>query len=188
MWNSIAQDLANGDVFNHRQGFPERERCLTLTTQGTERKDGRMAYAWEGFGKSPLTLVREELSRRFVWSREVDETYINYTILADADDEQEDMTAGVLYKNNSLFFIVDLMIECPDDLEILAGVASSAYELYSREEPFYGRLLIRDGRTYYQLNHILGKAGILDAAMASFLLDLVLKEVMEVISEGNGSG
>jgi hypothetical protein len=146
-----------------------------------------MAYAWEGIGKSPLTLVREELSRRFVQSWEVDGTFINYTILADVDDEQEDLTAGVLYKNNSLFFMVDLMIECPDDVEILANVASIAYDLYSREEPFYGRLLIRDGRTYYQLNHILGGSGMLDPAMASFLLDVVLKEVMEVIIERNGA-
>jgi hypothetical protein len=146
-----------------------------------------MAYAWEGIGKSPLTLVREELSRRFVQSWEVDGTFINYTILADVDEEQEDLTAGVLYKNNSLFFMVDLMIECPDDVEILANVASIAYDLYSREEPFYGRLLIRDGRTYYQLNHILGGSGMLDPAMASFLLDVVLKEVMEVIIERNGA-
>ena len=146
-----------------------------------------MAYAWEGIGKSPLTLVREELSRRFVRSREVDGAFIDYTILADVDEEQEDLTAGVLYKNNSLFFIVDLMIECPDDVEILANVASIAYDLYSRDEPFYGRLLIRDGRTYYQLNHILGGSGMLDQAMASFLLDLVLKEVQEVINERNGA-
>mgnify|MGYP000947723639 FL=1 len=146
-----------------------------------------MAYAWEGIGKSPLTLVREELSRRFVRSREVDGAFIDYTILADVDEEQEDLTAGVLYKNNSLFFIVDLMIECPDDVEILANVASIAYDLYSRDEPFYGRLLIRDGMTYYQLNHILGGSGMLDPAMASFLLDLVLKEVQEVINERNGA-
>jgi hypothetical protein len=147
------------------------------------RKDGRIAYAWEGIGKSPLTLVREELSKRFMQSREIDGDFINFTILADMDDEQEDLTAGVLYKNNSLFFMVDLMIECPDDAEILANVASIAYDLYSREEPFYGRLLIRDGKTYYQLNHILGGAVMLDAAMVSFLLDLVLKEVLEVIDE-----
>jgi hypothetical protein len=146
-----------------------------------------MAYAWEGIGKSPLTLVREELSRRFVQSREVDDTFINYAILADVDDEQEDLAAGVLFKNNSLFFMVDLMIECPDDVEILANVASIAYELYSREEPFYGRLLVRDGKTYYQLSHIIGGSGMLDQAMVSFLLDLVLKEVMEVIDERNAS-
>lgn len=150
---------------------------------GMERKDGRMAYAWEGIGKSPLTLVREELSRRFVQSREVNDSFIHYTILADVDDEQEDLTAGVLCKDNCLFFMVDLMIECPDDVEIQANVATIAYDLYSREEPFYGRLLVRDGKTYYQLNHIIGGSGMLDAAMVSCLLDLVLKEALEVIDE-----
>jgi hypothetical protein len=148
-----------------------------------KRKDAAMAYAWEGIGKSPLTLVREELSRRFLQSREVDGSFINYTILVDIGDEQQDLTAGVLYKDNALFFMVDLLIECPDDVEILANVAAIAYDLYSREDPFYGRLLIRDGKTYYQLNHILGGAVMLDAAMVSFLLDLVLKEVLEVIDE-----
>jgi hypothetical protein len=142
-----------------------------------------MAHAWEGIGKNPLTLVREELSRRFLQSREIDVSFLNFTILVDIDDEQQNLTAGVLYRNNGLFFMVDLMIECPDDVEILANVASIAYDLYSREEPFYGRLLIRDDKTYYQLNHILGGAGMLDAAMVSFLLDLVLKEVLEVIDE-----
>jgi hypothetical protein len=142
-----------------------------------------MSYAWEGIGKNPLTLVREELSRRFLQSREIDVSFLNFSILVDIDDEPQNLTAGVLYRDNSLFFMVDLMIECPDDMEILANVASIAYDLYSREEPFYGRLLIRDGKTYYQLNHILGGAGMLDAAMVSFLLDLVLKEVLEVIDE-----
>lgn len=142
-----------------------------------------MAYAWEGIGKSPITLIREELSRRFIQSREMDANLVNYNILIDIDDEQQDLTAGILYRDNSLFFMVDLMIDCPDDVEILANVANIAYEMYTREEPFYGRLVIKDGKTYYQLCHILGPSGILDPAMASLLLDLVVKEVLEVIDE-----
>ena len=142
-----------------------------------------MAYAWDGIGKSPIALIREELTRRFMQPREVDANLINYNILVDVDDEQQDLTAGILYRDNSLFFMVDLQIDCPDDVEILANVAGIAYEMYSREEPYYGRLLIRDGKTYYQLCHILGPSGILDPAMVSLLLDLVLKEVLEVIDE-----
>jgi len=142
-----------------------------------------MAYAWDGIGKSPITLFREELNRRFMKPREVDANLINYNILVDVDDEQQDLTSGILYRNNSLFFMVDLMIDCPDDEEILANVAGIAYDMYTREEPYYGRLLVKDGKTYYQLCHILGPAGILDPAMVTLLLDLVLKEVLEVIDE-----
>jgi hypothetical protein len=142
-----------------------------------------MPYAWEGIGKSPLTLVREELSRRFIQAREIDANYVNYTIFVDVDEEEQDLTTWVLYKNNSLFFMVDLQIECPDDIEILANVAEISYSLYTREEPFYGRILIREESTYYQLCHILGPTGILDTAMVSFLIDLVQKEVLEVIDE-----
>lgn len=142
-----------------------------------------MTYAWEGIGKSPITLIREELTRRFIKPREVDANLINYSILVDVDEEQQELTVGVLSRDNSLFFMADLMIDCPDDVEILANVADIAYEMYTREEPYYGRLLIRDGKTYYQLCHILGPSGILDSAMVSLLLDLVLKEVLEVIDE-----
>lgn len=145
--------------------------------------DDSMAYAWEGIGKSPITLIREELSRRFIQSRQTDANLVNYNILVDIDDEQQDLTAGILYRDNSLFFMVDLMIDCPDDVEILANVANISYEIYTREEPFYGRLVIKEGKTYYQLCHILGPSGILDPAMVSLLLDLVLKEVLEVIDE-----
>jgi hypothetical protein len=142
-----------------------------------------MAYAWEGIGKSPIILISEELTRRFMKPREVDANLINFNILLDVDDEQQDLSAGILYRDNSLFFMVDLMIDCPDDEEILANVAGIAYEMYTREEPYYGRLLVKDGKTYYQLCHILGPSGILDPAMVTFLLDLVLKEVLEVIDE-----
>jgi hypothetical protein len=140
-----------------------------------------MPYAWEGIGKSPITLVREELTRRYIQARGSDPSFVNYTIFVDVDEEEQDLTAGVLYKNDSLFFIVDLQIECPDDVEILANVAEISYDLYSRENPFYGRILIREESTYYQLCHILGPTGILDPAMVSFLLDLVQKEVLEVL-------
>lgn len=142
-----------------------------------------MAYAWDGIGKSAITLIREELTRRFVKSWEVDPNLINFTILVDIDDEQQDLSAGVLFRENSLFFMVDLMIDCPEDIEILASVANIAYGMYTREEPYYGRLLIKDGKTYYQLCHILGPSGALDPAMAAILLDLVLKEALEVIDE-----
>jgi hypothetical protein len=148
-----------------------------------EEKDDLMAYAWNGIGKSPITLFREELTRRFIKSREVDHTLLNYTILLDIDDERQELSAGVLYRENNLFFMVDLVIDCPDDVEILANVAGIAYDMYTREEPYYGRLLIKDGKTYYQLCHILGPSGMLDPAMAGILLDLVLKEVLEVIGE-----
>lgn len=140
-----------------------------------------MPYAWEGIGKSPLTLVREELTKRFIQARGSDPSFVNYSIFVDVDEEEQDLTAGVLYKNDSLFFMVDLQIECPDDVEILANVAEISYDLYSRENPFYGRILIREESTYYQLCHILGPRGILDPAMVSFLLDLVQKEVLEVL-------
>ena len=140
-----------------------------------------MPYVWEGIGKSPITLVREELTKRFIQARESDPSFVNYTIFVDVDEEEQDLTAGVLYKNNSLFFMVDLQIECPDDVEILANVAEISYDLYAREQPFYGRILIREESTYYQLCHILGPTGILDTTMVSFLLDLVQKEVLEVL-------
>jgi hypothetical protein len=140
-----------------------------------------MPYVWEGIGKSPITLVREELTKRFIQAREVDANLVNYSIFVDVDEEEQDLTVGVLHKDNSLFFMVDLLIECPDDVEILASVADISYDLYTREEPFYGRIVISEGSTYYQLCHILGPSGILDPAMVSFLLDLVQKEVLEVI-------
>lgn len=140
-----------------------------------------MPYAWEGIGKSPITLVKEELTRRFIQAREVEQNYIDYSIFVDIAEEEQDLTVGVLHKDNSLFFMVDLQIECPDDVEILANVADISYEIYLGEEPFYGRIVINEGNTYYQLAHILGPSGILDPAMVSFLLDLVQKEVLEVI-------
>ncbi len=140
-----------------------------------------MPYVWEGIGKSPITLVREELTKRFIQAREIDTNFVNYSIFVDVDEEEQDLTVGVLQKDNSLFFMVDLQIECPDDVEILANVADISYDLYTREEPFYGRIVISEGSTYYQLCHILGHSGILDPAMVSFLLDLVQKEVLEVI-------
>jgi hypothetical protein len=142
-----------------------------------------MPYVWEGIGKSPLTLVREELTRRFIQAREISGTFLNYTIFVDVDEEEQDLTAGVLYKNNSLFFMVDLQIECPDDIEILANIAEITYGLYLREEPFYGRILVSEGSTYYQLCHILGPTGILDTAIVSYLLDMVQKEVLEIIDK-----
>jgi hypothetical protein len=142
-----------------------------------------MPYVWEGIGKSPLTLVKEELTRRFIQARESSANFLNYNIFIDVDEEEQDLTAGVLYKSNSLFFMVDLQIECPDDFEILANIAEISYSLYLREEPFYGRILISEGSTYYQLCHILGPTGILDTAIVSYLLDLVQKEVLEIIDE-----
>jgi hypothetical protein len=142
-----------------------------------------MPHAWEGFGKHPLTLVREELIRRYIQAREVTADFLNYTIFVDIDEKEQDLTTGVLYKNNSLFFMVDLQIECPDDREILANIAEISYDLYLREEPFYGRILISEGSTYYQLCHILGPSGILDPTMVSYLLDLVQREVLEIIDE-----
>lgn len=142
-----------------------------------------MAYAWDGFGKKPITLFREELTRRFIKSWEVEPNLLNYNILVDIDDEQQELTVGIMSGENSLFFVVDLLIGCPDDVEILANVANIAYDLYTREDPYFGRLLIKDGRTYYQLCHILGPSAVLDSAMVSLLLDLVLKEVLEVIDE-----
>ncbi|MGA7827240.1 MAG: hypothetical protein WCA04_06245 [Geobacteraceae bacterium] len=142
-----------------------------------------MPYAWEGFGKSPLTLVKEELTRRFIQAREVSAGFLNYSIFVDSDEEERDLTTGVLYNNNSLFFMVDLQIECPDDIEILANIAEISYDFYLREEPFYGRILISEGSTYYQLAHILGPNGILDPTMVSVLLDLVQKEVLEILDD-----
>ncbi|MDD2338227.1 MAG: hypothetical protein PHD01_16845 [Geobacteraceae bacterium] len=142
-----------------------------------------MPYAWEGIGKSPLTLVKEELTRRYIQAREIDVHFLNYSIFVDVDEKEQDLTMGVLYNNNSLFFMVDLQIECPDDMEILANIAEISYNLYLREEPFYGRILISEGSTYYQLCHILGPSGILDPTMVSYLLDLVQKEVLEIIDE-----
>lgn len=142
-----------------------------------------MPYAWEGIGKSPSTLVKEELTRRYIQAREINPNFLNYSIFVDVDEEEQDLTAGVLYKNDSLFFVVDLQIECPDDMEIHANIAQISYELYVREEPFYGRILISEGSTYYQLCHLIGPNGILDPTMVSFLLDLVQKEVLEIIDE-----
>ena len=142
-----------------------------------------MPYAWEGIGKSPLTLVKEELTRRYIQAREINPGFLNYAIFVDVDEKELDLTAGVLYKNDSLFFMVDLQIECPDDMEIHANIAEISYDLYVREEPFYGRILISEGSTYYQLCHILGPSGILDPIMVSYLLDLVQKEVLEIIDE-----
>jgi hypothetical protein len=142
-----------------------------------------MGYVWEGIGKSPIALVKEELTKKYLRFREVEGEYLNFDILVDTDDDQPDLTAGAFCRNNSLFFVVDLMIDCPDDVEILANVANIAYEIYCRDEPFHGRLLIKDGKTYYQLIHILGPSGGIDPAMASLLVDLVLKEVREVIDE-----
>jgi len=142
-----------------------------------------MPYVWEGIGKNPLTLVREELTRRFIQAREIDPNFLNYSIFVDVDEEELDLTMGVLYNNNSLFFMVDLLIECPDDVEILANIAEISYSLYLREEPFYGRILINEGNTYYQLCHILGPTGIIDPTLVSYLLDLVQKEVLEIIDE-----
>lgn len=142
-----------------------------------------MPYAWEGIGKSPLTLVKEELTRRFIQAREISDTFLNYTIFVDIDEEEQDLTAGVLFKKNGLFFMVDLQIECPDDIEIHANIAEISYSLYLREEPFYGRVLVSEGSTYYQLCHILGPTGILDTATVSYLIDLVQKEVLEIIDE-----
>ena len=142
-----------------------------------------MPYAWEGIGKSPLTLVREELTRRYIQAREISATFLNYSIFVDVDEEEQDLTVGVLYKNNSLFFMVDVQIECPDDIEILANIAEITYSFYLREEPFYGRILVSEGSTYYQLCHIIGPAGILDTAIVSYLLDMVQREVLEIIDE-----
>jgi hypothetical protein len=142
-----------------------------------------MPYMWEGIGKSPLTLVKEELTRRFIQARESSANFLNYNIFIDVDEEEQDLTAGVLYKSNSLFFMVNLQIECPDDIDILANIAEISYSLYLREEPFYGRILVSEGSTYYQLCHILGPTGILDTAIVSYLLDLVQKEVLEIIDE-----
>jgi hypothetical protein len=136
-----------------------------------------MPYMWEGIGKSPLTLVKEELTRRFIQARESSANFLNYNIFIDVDEEEQDLTAGVL------FFMVNLQIECPDDIDILANIAEISYSLYLREEPFYGRILVSEGSTYYQLCHILGPTGILDTAIVSYLLDLVQKEVLEIIDE-----
>jgi hypothetical protein len=141
-----------------------------------------MARAWEGMLKSPMTLVREELARRYIRFRDVNDTFVRYDILTGSDVNQQEPNVAVAFRGNCLFFTVDLMIECPDDVEILANVAAIAYDLYSREAPYFGRLLIKDDRTYYQLVHILG-AGRLDPAMVSMLLDIVTKEVLEVIDE-----
>jgi len=153
------------------------------TYLGKKGYRNRMPHAWEGIGKKPLTLVREELTKRYIQAREIDAHFLNYSIFVDVDENEQDLTTGVLYNNNSLFFMVDLQIECPDDIEILANVAEISYNLYLREEPFYGRILISEGSTYYQLCHILGPNGILDPTMVSYLLDLVQKEVLEIIDE-----
>ena len=142
-----------------------------------------MALSWEGIGKSPMTLVREELARRYMHYKQISETFISYGILVEVDEEAQELTVGVLFGNNSLFFMVDLMIECPDDMEILANVAGIAYDLYTRDQPFYGRILVKDEKTFYQLNHILGDPSLLDPTMVALLLDLVQTEVLEIITE-----
>jgi hypothetical protein len=142
-----------------------------------------MALDWEHVGKSPITLVREELGRRYMHCRRVDDTFISYGILVDIGEEPQELTVSVLFSNNSLFFMADLLIDCPDDIEILANVASIAYDLYTREQPFYGRILVKDEKTYYQLNHILGDPNLLDPAMVALLLDLVQTEILEIITE-----
>ena len=95
--------------------------------------------------------------------------FLNYNIFIDVDEEEQDLTAGVLYKNNSLFFMVDLQIECPDDMEIQANYRRNFLRPLRREEPFYGRILVSEGSTYYQLCHILGPSRILDTTMVSYL-------------------
>ncbi len=142
-----------------------------------------MALGWEYVGKSPITLVREELSRRYVPCRQVNDTFVSYGILVDIGEEPQELTVSVLFSKNSLFFTADLQIDCPDDIEVLANVANIAYDLYTREQPFYGRILVKDEKTYYQLNHILGELTLLDPAMAALLLDLVQTEILEIISE-----
>jgi hypothetical protein len=142
-----------------------------------------MPSSWAGFGKSPITVIKEALTDKFIQGREVNSNVINYSIFIDIADEERDLTVGVLDQHNSLFFVVDLQIDCPDDQEVIANVAEATYELYAREEPFYGRILIREGQTYYQLCHMLGSS-ILDPTMAALLLDLVEKEVLEIIGIG----
>ncbi|MEA5115749.1 MAG: hypothetical protein VB050_17160 [Geobacteraceae bacterium] len=142
-----------------------------------------MALGWEYVGKSPITLVREELARRYIQCRQVNETFVNYDILVDIEGEPQEVAVSVIFRNNSLFFMADLLIECPDDMEILANVANIAYDLYMREQPFYGRILVTDEKTYYQLNHILGDPCLLDPAMVALLLDLVQTEILEIITE-----
>lgn len=142
-----------------------------------------MAPRWEDVGKSPITLVREELARRYVPCRQISEDFISYGILVDIDEEPRELTVSVNFRNNSLFFMTDLLIECPDDMEILANVAEIAYDLYTREKPFYGRLLVKDEKTFYQLNHIVGNPSLLDPAMVALLLDLVQTEALEIITE-----
>ncbi len=145
-----------------------------------------MAPGWEHVGKSPVTLVREELARRYMQYRQVSETFVNYDILVDIDGEPQELTVSVFFGNNSLFFMADLLIDCPDDIEILANVANIAYELYTREQPFYGRIVVKEESTFYQLNHILGDPKLLDPAMVSLLLDLVQTEILEIITEEYG--
>lgn len=142
-----------------------------------------MAPGWEDVGKSPITLVREELARRYIHCRQLNDNFINYSILVDMDEEPQELTVGIHFRNNSLFFTVDLLIECPDDMEILANVADIAYDLYTREQPFYGRLFVKEEKTYYQLNHILGDPSLLDPPMVALLLDLVQTEALEIITE-----
>jgi len=142
-----------------------------------------MAPGWEHVGKSPITLVREELARRYIKCRQVSETFVNYDILVDIEEKPQEMTVEVIFRNNSLFFMADLLIGCPDDMEILANVANIAYDLYMREQPFFGRILVKDEKTYYQLNHILGDPSLLDPAMVALLLDLVQTEILEIIAE-----
>lgn len=140
-----------------------------------------MPYAWEGIGKSPITLVKEELSRRFIQAREIDPNFVNYSIFVDIGEEEQDLTVGVLHRDNGLFFTVDLQIECPDDLEIRANVAEISYDLYLREKPFFGRILVTGESTYYQLCHLLGPRDILGLAMVATLIDKVQEEVLEVL-------
>ncbi|HOP41454.1 MAG TPA: hypothetical protein PLI53_10475 [Geobacteraceae bacterium] len=140
-----------------------------------------MPHAWEGIGKSPITLIKDELTRRFIQSREIEPNFVNYSIFVDVGEEEQDLTVGVLHRDSGLFFTVDLQIECPDDTEIRANVAEIAYDLYLREKPFYGRILITEESTYYQLCHLFGPRGILDDIMVATLIDQVQEEVLEVL-------
>lgn len=139
-----------------------------------------MPATWAGFGKPPLTLIKEALADKFIQARDVDESVINYSVFVDVADEERDLTVGVLFRHNSLFFVVDLQLDCEDNPESIASVAEASFALYIREQPFYGRLLVHGNRIYYQLCHILG-GSILDPPMASQLLELVQQEVLEII-------
>jgi hypothetical protein len=94
-----------------------------------------MPSSWAGFGKSPITVIKEALTDKFIQGREVNSNVINYSIFIDIADEERDLTVGVLDQHNSLFFVVDLQIDCPDDQEVIANVAEATYELYAGRSP-----------------------------------------------------